>query len=450
MKCSFILSCFLCFAFAKAQEPPHHLDFSLLRQDDHIVMNESENTSFYHSLKKIKLGRYTTLSFGGSYRFQSELFINEEFSREEDQNDIWFLHRLQLHSHLKFSDNFEVFAELNSSLIDRKKDRSPVDKDELSIHQLFAKYHFADNWNVLVGRQNLRLGSGRLVDIREGPNVRLSFDMGQIQFKDENTDIRALHAIPVVVEEGVFDNDALNTTESLTALYWTQYWKNQTNTDIYALYKKEENKIWTANSATDRRFSFGVRHFGKWKGLTYNNEFVYQIGSFGRQTINAYTASFNLEYPVNLIGKEGVLGLKTEVVSGDRSDTDNEVNTFDGLYPRSAYFGRVARIGPSNLIDIHPYYNTQIGGFLLEVDYVAFWRFSLDDGVYGPSLNLQYPPVNNRFFIGHQFGALTVFEVNTFLSFEFETNVIIPGAFLSQSNLDDTLFHAVFTAVFKF
>ena len=30
--------------------------------------------------------------------------------------------------------------------------------------------------NFRVGRQELEYGSGRLIDVREGPNVRLSFD----------------------------------------------------------------------------------------------------------------------------------------------------------------------------------------------------------------------------------------------------------------------------------
>ena len=451
MKYALIIGSLFCFAFAKAQETESVYDFSLLRQNDYIKIELTESTTFYENLKLLSLGKKTTLSFGGSYRLQSEAFINEQFSSEVDQNDIWFLNRIQLHSHLKIANKLEVFAELNSSLITSKEELVPVDRDELSFNQLFAKYHFNTNWNVLVGRQNIRLGSGRLVDIREGPNVRLSFDMAQIEYEDENTSVKGFYGIPVQPEQGVFDNDALNfEEESLAALYWSQNWSEKTGTDLYVFYKEEKNKTWNSGTADDNRVSIGLRHYGNWKSFTYNNEFVYQTGSFGDQSINAWTASFNIEHPLTLLGEKAVIGIKTEAISGDTSTSDNSLNTFDGLYPRGAYFGRVARFGPSNLIDFHPYLNTQLGDFSLSLDYVAFWRFSREDGLYNPPLILQYPSDNDKRFIGHQIGTITGFEVNEVIALVFDSNIIYPQGFLEESGLDNTLFHAVLTAEFKF
>ena len=252
------------------------------------------------------------------------------------------------------------------------------------------------------------------------------------------------------MEEGVFDNDMLNFDETLTALYWTQNWSPSTSTDLYLLYKEEKNKTWDSGTANDNRLSIGLRHFGSWRKLTFNNEFVYQAGSFGNQNINAWTASFNLEYPFLLLGKKGIIGLKTEAISGDSDATNTSLNTFDGLYPRGAYFGRVARFGPSNLIDVHPYVNTQLGAFNLSLDYVAFWRYSRQDGVYSPPLILEYPSANDQRFIAHQLGTITGYKVNKFINLELESNIIFPQGFLDQSGLDDTLFHAVLTAEFKF
>lgn len=458
MKVWAITGCVFCFALAVpvmsqvkgTQETGSQLDFSLLRQNDQVTIDPNEPRGFYKRLKQLKLGNNTTLGFGGSYRFQTEGFVNQQFSVEDDQNDYWFLNRFQLHSHLKVSERFELFVEFSSSLIASKENLAPVDRDNLSFNQLFARYHFNEHWNALVGRQNIRLGSGRLIDVREGPNVRLSFDMAQLQYTNSKTKITIFYGVPVQLEEGVFDNDVLNFKESLAVLYWTQHWNKHTNTDIYALYKAEENKSWDSGTADDNRLSIGLRHFGTWKNFTYNNEFVYQTGSFGSQNINAWTASFNIEHPLPLLGKNGIVGIKTEAISGDSGTAGNTLNTFDGLYPRGAYFGRVARFGPSNLIDVHPYINTVIGRFSLEMDYVAFWRFSKQDGVYGPPLILEYPSNNENRFIGHQIGTITGFEVNGFINLELETNLIFPGGFLMESALNDTLFHTVLTAEIKF
>ncbi|MGB5818700.1 MAG: alginate export family protein [Saonia sp.] len=427
------------------------IQFSLLRQNDDIsALKFKEKKSVYEQVKWIPLGKNAELSFGGSYRFQTEAFVNEQFNSEADQNDSWFLNRLMLHSHLKLSDNFQFFAELNSSTINSKNNLSPVDKDELSVNQLFATYNFTDSWSFLVGRQNLRLGSGRLVDVREGPNVRLSFDMAHLQFQNNNISLSGFFAVPVQQQAGVFDNDFLSFTENLAGLYITKNWSDTWNADLYILRKREDGKTWNSGTADDNRTSLGVRYFGSWKGFRFNNEFVYQLGNFGEQDIRAWTVSFNVERSMQWLDTTINLGIKTEAISGDKDANDNTLNTFDALYPRGAYFGRVARFGPSNLIDIHPYIDTSIGAFYAALDYVAFWRFSTSDGVYGPPLVLDYPSLNNNRFIGHQIGTITGWNLNNHMTFELETNLIFPGSFLAESGLGNTLFHTVLTLEFKY
>jgi len=443
MKKILLICGFLSSIFTYSQSEENILNFKLLRQYDSINISKVE--SGYHRLKSIPLSKNSSLSFGGSYRSQVEAFVNEQFSKEVDQSDYWFLNRLLLHAHLKVTNKFELFAELNSSLITGKDNLVTVDRDELAFNQLFARYHLNKYWNISIGRKNVRLGSGRLMDIREGPNVRLSFDMAQLQYVDSNTEITGFYAVPVQNMPGIFDNNFLDFKESVAAIYWTQHWTSNTSTDAYSLFKHEENKTWDFGTADDNRLSIGLRHLGTWKNLTYNNEFVYQTGRFGNQTISAWTASINIEREFQF----GILGLKTEAISGNYN-ASNSLNTFDALYPRGAYFGRVARFGPSNLIDIHPYYNFRIGALDIEVDYVAFWRFSQDDGIYGPSLILEYPDTNDHRFIGHQIGSIVSLEVNTNLAFELEANTIFPGGFLSNNGLNDTLFHLVFTTEFKF
>lgn len=428
-----------------------NVQYALLRQNDKVTyINDSIKPSPFSGLKNLTISQKTSLSFGGSYRFQAEQFLNEQFSKEVNQNDVWFLNRLMLHSHLKIIKKLDFFVELNSSTVFSKTNISPVDKDELSVNQLFFNYAICNNLMLLVGRQNMRLGSGRLVDIREGPNVRLSLDMAKLEYKDSNTSITSFLAVPLKQKEGVFDNVMLNTNEYLTSLYITQNWNKKTTTDIYVFYKKENDKAWNTGRSSDNRVSFGLRHFGVYKGLNYDNEFVLQYGMFGQQTISAWTASFKLEKPFILNGRKYQLGLKTEAISGDNDPNDNELNTFDALYPRGAYFGRVARFGPSNLVDIHPSISTTFKPVSISIDYVAFWRFSTSDGLYNPGLGLDYPSVNKQRFIGHQIGTIAGWQISNSIALELETNIIFPDKFLIESGLDETLFHAVFTAEVKF
>lgn len=425
--------------------------FGLLRQYDSVLLVKNrEGLSLYRSLKNLDVTENVRLSVGGSWRFQAESFVNEQFNREGRQDNIWYLNRLMLHAHLKINDRLDFFAELGSGWVSGKDHSIPVDKDVLYVNQLFVKYKFTSNLDISVGRHNLRLGSGRLVDVREGPNVRRSFDFAEFNYQINAFRVKTFVSIPVQHGPHVFDNDYLNFDETFSGIYTTTHFTDATNFDAYFFYQKEDGVKYQSGIHNERRISIGVRHFGKYRKLTYNNEMVCQFGRFGNQYIRAWTLSFNLEKETIFFGKSVNIGMKAEAISGDRAPSDSKLNTFDALYPRGAYFGKVARFGPSNLIDVHPYMNMIFRKLRVEVDYAAFWRYSLEDGVYGPALTLDYPDLNNRRFIAHQIGAIAGYQLNNFINIELESNMIFPSGFLEASNKDDTLYHFVLTMEIKF
>tara|TARA_R110002072_G_scaffold37715_19_gene109980 strand:+ start:5478 stop:6863 length:1386 start_codon:yes stop_codon:yes gene_type:complete len=427
------------------------IKFSLLRQYDNVDTlkhNPSKNT--YQQIKYIPLSKHTSLSFGGSWRFQYESFFNEQFQNNPNQDNLWYLNRIMLNAHLKIKDKFEVFAEVNSSFIGDKDNPGPVDKDELAINQLFIKYQFNEHWGIDIGRENLILGSNRLVDLREGPNVRRSFDLTQINYNSNTFSAKAFFAIPVKPNPYVFDNDFLEFDETLTVLYTTISLNKTNYLDAYVLYQKDDNVSYNNAQGNERRTSLGIRYFGNYKTLKFNNEAVYQFGNIENQSIRAWTLSLQLENRTKLGNHFYNIGVKSEIISGDKNQNDGMLNTFDALYPSGAYFGRVARFGPSNLIDVHPYINTQFKKLFIEFDYDVFWRHSVNDGVYNAALLLQYPNTNNERFIGQQVGTIIGYKMSKHINLEFESNIIFPGSFLKQSNQSDTLYHFILTTEIKF
>ncbi len=428
------------------------LEFGQLRQFDAISdLEAKQDPNFYDKLKWLDLGKRTYLSLGGSYRFQTEGFINEQFSNEEDQDDVWYLNRFLLHAHVKIANRFEVFGELVSSTVISKEELVPVDKDVLAFNQLFARYNFGESFSLLVGRENLRLGSRRLIDYREGPNVRRSFDIFRMDYTSDKVSVTGLLGTPVNPMEGVFDNDYLSFDEILSSLYMTYNFSQDQHLDAYYFYQKDNDVTYNNATGDERRSSIGIRHFGKFGDFTFDNEAIYQFGKIDDQDISAWTVSIQLENQGISLGEHSLnIGVKTEVISGDKDAEDQRMNTFDALYPRGAYFGRVARFGPANLIDFHPYINTRLDRLFLEVDYDAFWRHSKEDGIYNAALILEYPSINDFRFIAHQIGTMIGYEVSNHIGVELETNLIFPARFLKESNLDQNLFHVVFTAEAKF
>ncbi|MEM7549900.1 MAG: alginate export family protein [Bacteroidota bacterium] len=430
------------------EEEEKDYTFKLLRQEDDLsYFQKLEKTNPYQKAKAIALGSMAQLSFGGSLRLQRERFVNETFDSEAEEDNGWFLQRILLHADLTIKNNLKVFAELNSSIAYDREVLTLVDEDQLAVNQLLISYQL-DHWLFTIGRENLKVGSRRLIDPREGPNVRRSFDLIKIEYDKDGWQHNLLYGIPVFPEREIFDNDFLHVEESLWGYYIARNFEKLVipRIDLYYLGFWRDESAYEVGIEDEIRHSIGLRTFRDFGNWGYDNEFVYQFGDFGDNGISAWTISFNAHYQIK---KNQRFGLKTEVISGNDQESSN-LNTFNPLYPRGAYFGRVARIGPANLIDIHPYWNIQIGKFFIELDYDTFWRNSVDDAVYGPALTIEFSGDSDERFIAHQFGTLFNWEPKPFLTLEFETNYILPGSFLDDIELDDNLFHMVFTADIKF
>ncbi|MEO1053627.1 MAG: alginate export family protein [Bacteroidota bacterium] len=440
----------ICFTYILSLLPvlaQSQYDFSLLRQDDKIEIDSTDDKSFYSSIKQIPLsnpGSY--LSFGGSYRGQYERFRNENFSDEDDPDNGWYLQRFLLHAHAQLGNNFSIFGEVGSSTISGKENLAPVDKDELYVNQLFVQFT-KDNVTFKVGRENLKIGSRRLVDPREGPNVRRSFDHASLFIALGESRFRAFAGKPMQPQFGIFDNDFLTDDESIWGLYGERLFNiSDFHLDAYYIGNFQEQAEYELGIEDETRHSLGARIWGTNGKWGFDNEAIIQFGTFGDTNILAWTASVNTWLDVT---EKHRLGIKSELISGDREG--GALNTFNPLYPRGAYFGRVARFGPANLIDIHPYWNFTKGKLFIEIDYDVFWRFTTDDAVYDPALNLVLGANANGGLIAHQIGTLFSYEFSPFAAIELETNYILTADFIDNSVQNGAnLVHMVFTTQLRF
>jgi len=427
-------------------------DFSLLRQQDHIdtlLTIDNEKKDLYQRSKLVRLSEHSTISFGGSWRLQLETFKNQQFVDVDNGKRIWTLNRFLAHSHFKFK-NGEIFGEILSSHASGKDNLSPVDREKLDINQLFIKYKLSSKFKVGIGRENLKLGTGRVVDPREGPGVRRSFDMAQVQYQNKGFKALVFFGATGNVKPGIFDNQFLDFNETLSSIYTTTHINEQHALDAYIMYQKDNDVAYSNVAGNERRALLGLRHFGKLGSFNFNNEYFYQFGSISDQKISAWAVAFQFEKQFPIAQNTVAIGVKSNIISGDIDPDDKINNTFDPFYPRGAYFGRVASFTPSNFFDLHPYANMTINKFFFEVDYDVFWRYSVHDGLYNPSVRIEYDDLNDRRFIAHQIGALSGYKPNNFLNLELESNIICPGAFLIDSGRNKTMLHIVLSAEFSF
>ncbi|MBW1658783.1 alginate export family protein [Flavobacterium quisquiliarum] len=439
---------------ANAQQKPV---FQRLRYEDDVTYLKADSTkTLYEKIKYIPLGKNDKFyaSIGGEARLQYTYTVNNKWGDESD-DDGYLLSRYLLHTNVQLGV-FRTFVELQSSLANGKTDPSPVDENQLDIHQVFLDIDFIRKENEQLtlrsGRQEMMYGSQRLVAVREGPNSRLAFDALKLFYKKDNWQSDAFFTHPIANKQGTF-NDRFNEN----AKFWGSYTVIHKipfiqNIDFYYLGLWKSRSVFDDVVGEENRQSIGTRIWknkGNWK---YDFEGVYQFGNINQKNISAWTLSSFACYTFENIKFQPEIGLKTEIISGDKHSDDDHLETFNPLYPRGAYFGLVALIGPSNLIDVHPSINFSLSEkWALGFDYDIFWRQTINDGIYAPNMQLLYSGKDTtERFIGSQLISNVNYDMNNHLGFTLETGWFNAGSFLKEVGTGKDYFYATLTAQFKF
>jgi hypothetical protein len=286
------------------------------------------------------------------------------------------------------------------------------------------------------GRQELAYGSSRLISAREGPNVRLSFDGLKTILKFSGWQLDAFAVKPVRTKVGVFDDDP-DPKQSFWGLYAVRpvSWLPGGNVDLYYLGLDRRDASFDQGTAHEQRHSLGTRIWGRKAGWDYNLEFVYQFGSFGDGDIQAWTAASEVGFTFDHAPLKPRLGLKANVTSGDENSTQPDLQTFNPLFPRGAYFGEPALIGPANHIDVHPQLDLLLRRNLtLTTDWDCFWRESTRDGIYGPAVNLlQSGQTSNARYVGNQIETMLEWRLDRHFTLTADYAHFFAGDFLKQT-----------------
>ncbi|HEX2682827.1 MAG TPA: alginate export family protein, partial [Ferruginibacter sp.] len=131
---------------------------------------------------------------------------------------------------------------------------------------------------------------------------------------------------------------------------------------------------------------------------------------------------------------------------------DDQLNTFNPLFPRGAYFGYAAIIGPANLFDAHPSFAVPVAAHLvLDIDADLFYRYSKADGIYGPNAAMIYPGKgSNQKRIGEQYSMDLIYTPNVHLYMRGELTFFKAGPYLKDVSAGKNILFAGVTTEFKF
>jgi hypothetical protein len=336
--------------------------------------------------KCLRIGDAGLLSLGADLRLRAEAVHRPEFGVGQAHDQV-ALFRAMSHADLRVGEVLRFFAQVGSFFEGgRAEARKPTDLDRLDLVQGFVDLDYATGhggvFTARGGRQELSLGSSRLVGVREGANVRRTFTGARVFWKRDVTRIDALYVRPTTVETKLFD-DGVDHGQLLYGLHGTTPIAGPLRADAYYLGAENENASFAEGDAHERRHSLGLRLFGEAASVDWDVEAVGQLGTFGDEDIRAWTVASSFGYTFARAPLHPRLGLKADVASGDRKAGDGTLGTFNALYPRFPYFSEAILVVPANIIDLNLSLHLEPTKSLsLDVGWNPVWRYDTSDAVY--------------------------------------------------------------------
>lgn len=411
----------------------------LMRYDEDYSKLKDSVRTFYNRLKFIPVSadQKTYLTLGGELRYEYGGKINEDWIRDQGYNAS-FLQRYSVYADLHTGNKLRFFAQLNSGLEDGSKyGPAPVDEDQLAVQNLFAEVRLLQNDRhtlaLRVGRQEMNYGSGRLISVREGTTVRQYFTGAKAMYSSGRFAIDAFVMEADEVNPGVFDNRPSHQA-NLWGAYANLNIAGGGNFDWYYLGSRRDNAEFEEGIAKEMRHTIATRYWKSGGGFIYNLEAAYQFGEFGQGNINAWTGAIDIGYTFEQLKFKPSLNLRNDYISGDKKAGDGNLQTFNPLYPKGGYFGFNPLIGPSNLIDLHPYLvMTMSDKLTLQADIVLNWRYAKGDGIYRPSGNFNTAgSVSDHRFIGTAYLLSADYRFNSMLSASVGGQYFKVGSFIKD------------------
>jgi hypothetical protein len=446
----------------RAADATQRPEFKLSRQDEDwsVLRDPDLHTDLFDGMKFIPLNSEGSswLTLGGEARERYEYFQNANWGRGPQDDTGYLLHRLMLHADAHLGEHLRFFTQFKSGLeSDRDGGPRPTDRDDFDVHQIFAdaEIGFGDKHSLTlrVGRQELSFGTQRLVSVRESPNVRQSFDGVRATLLWNDLQLDAFATRPVETKRGVFD-DGPDPQSKFWGLYSVAPVKliPGGKVDFYYLGLERDSASFDQGTAHELRHSLGTRLWGKHAGWDWNFEFVYQFGNFGGGDISAWTAASDTGFTFTHAVWTPRLGLKADVTSGDRNASDKDLQTFNPLFPRGAYFGENGLIGPENHIDVHPSIELHpTRSITLTADTAFFWRESAGDAVYNSGLNVARSGVNSGSrYVGAQTAGQIEWRLQQNLTWTANYAHFFAGAFLHENPPDEDVNYFSTWITFRF
>ena len=445
---------------AAAQQPAVRVYLPNTADEDWTFLKDpSKRADFWDGLKYIPLGADDrSLTLSGEIRFRPEGLRIHGVGEHPSTTDNYFLQRYLFGADVHLNRRIRLFGELQSGIINGKLGSPrPTDRDSLDVHQAFFEFRrpLKDQrmFFVRAGRQELSVGSSRLISASPGLNVKRSFDGVNVSYQASSWRLAAAAAALVRLTNGTFDDRPEG-----DQFFWGAAVTRRSprfkrgDLGLYYLGIDRAHSVYAQGIGRQVRHTIGAKWSGVGTRFDLDYDLLWQGGHFNGSSIRAWAFATETGYRFSSSRLAPRLSVRTDLASGDRDAADPHLQSFDPLFPGNSYSGNVGLFGPTNLTDLTSAFTMRpTPKLVLVFEAPSYWRTSVGDGMYSTGLRILLPPgVGTGKYVGTNPGITAVFQATRHLQFTGAITRMHAGPFLSATFVAKGLGFYSATALYRF
>ena len=361
---------------------------SPFRYDDDVTVYAGRDDA-YARLRYIPLGGDSFASLGADLRERVEASNVTSLGLRSHTSDLYDLHRLLIDADLQLGPVIRVFAQLGSyDEIGRNGGPVPLDRDRLDLSQGFVDLTAsvgAGRLLLRVGRAEMSFDDGALIGLRDGPNIRQSWDGMRTTYRAGVLQLDAFAVRPVAVHPGVFD-DAGSSGEALQGLHLTAPAGRTTMVDAFYYRNINPRVAILGIGGREQTDTAGVRLRTQYRRVDGSVGAIFQGGEANGRPVRAFALHGDIGVALGPTPSASHVGLRADILSGG-DPNGRRIGTFNALYPNVAYSTEATIEAPANLVQVGGVALAPIGRWVsLQYTLEGLWRYTSRDAFYAAPL----------------------------------------------------------------
>lgn len=310
-------------------------------------------------LKRRQIGDDWLFSTGGEVR---DRYLNEVDSRLTTVDNDYGQLRTLVYGSLYHRDDFGVFVQfLDAQHFGEELTPLRIDEDRSDLVDLFVDVKLLE-WDdhpvyVRGGRQEVILGSQRLVSNLEWANTLRTFQGVRAFRQGEKWDFNAFWLQPIITNPTYFDSP--DERQNFTGIWTTYRSKPGRFWDLYALNLENSNPVAVGESGTvggTNITTLGTRLIGDVENTwLYDFEGMVQVGRHSNQQLQAAASTTGIGYNFKDAEMTPQCWVYYDFASGDANPGQGDkFGTFNQLYPFGHYYlGYLDLVARQNIQDFN-------------------------------------------------------------------------------------------------